>query len=330
MTPSFAFEGVVRLTKVGTGYLLFTLVVGFAALNTGNNSLYIGLSLMLGALLVSGMASKGGLQRIRVELVSTEETWAGMPVDAVLKLENCSKIWNVRDVLIVSELLDRPVHLGELGRGKSSAVAVRFVFPRRGPVSLERVDLYTRYPFGLFFKKRRAPLQGEVLVFPKLLEDWKERLGADSRSADAFPQRRIGSGTDIHGFREYVRGDSLRYIHWKKSAAIGRWVMKQLEEESARSLVIAIDPVLPPGEPEERFEQMISEATTLIHEALGNGAEVTLILPGDRISGRGVRIRRSLFGALARIEFEREGDLPLTPRGAILYSLRTEHAADIA
>ena len=48
MSPSFAFDGVVRLTKVGTSYVLFTIVIGFAALNTGNNALYIGLTFLLG------------------------------------------------------------------------------------------------------------------------------------------------------------------------------------------------------------------------------------------------------------------------------------------
>ena len=39
----FPFNGVVRLTRIGTTYVLFTIVIGFAALNTGNNALYIAL-----------------------------------------------------------------------------------------------------------------------------------------------------------------------------------------------------------------------------------------------------------------------------------------------
>ncbi|HEY5611874.1 MAG TPA: hypothetical protein VIL97_11765, partial [Thermoanaerobaculia bacterium] len=73
----FEYDGVVRFTRIGAGYLVFTFVVGFAALNTGNNSLYIALSFMLGALILSGIASKGGLESIAVELVSLDEAWAG-------------------------------------------------------------------------------------------------------------------------------------------------------------------------------------------------------------------------------------------------------------
>ena len=32
-------------------------------------------------------------------------------------------------------------------------------------------------------------------------------------------------GTEIHSFREFVRGDSLRQVYWKKSASLGRWIM---------------------------------------------------------------------------------------------------------
>jgi len=74
---SWQFNGVVRLTRIGTGFLVFTLVIGFAAINTGNNALYIALSFMLGALLLSGIASKGGLKHLRVDFESLDEAWAG-------------------------------------------------------------------------------------------------------------------------------------------------------------------------------------------------------------------------------------------------------------
>src|SRR5205823_448165 len=64
---TWEFNGVVRLTRIGTTFVLFTIVIGFAAINTGNNALYILLSFMLGCLLLSGIASKGGLKHIVVE-----------------------------------------------------------------------------------------------------------------------------------------------------------------------------------------------------------------------------------------------------------------------
>src|SRR5258708_38624282 len=45
------------VTRVGVVYVLVTLVIGIAALNTGNNLLYIVVAAMLAAILVSGVVS---------------------------------------------------------------------------------------------------------------------------------------------------------------------------------------------------------------------------------------------------------------------------------
>ncbi|HWW61789.1 MAG TPA: hypothetical protein VN181_10515, partial [Thermoanaerobaculia bacterium] len=103
------FNGVVRFTRVGASYLIATLVIGFAALNTGNNALYIGLTFMLGCLLLSGIASKSGLRHLTVEVIDLHEAWAGKATQAKLRIVNRSRIWNVRDVIVDSPDLSEPV-----------------------------------------------------------------------------------------------------------------------------------------------------------------------------------------------------------------------------
>ena len=77
--PSWTFDGVVRLTRIGSAYVIFTVVIGFAALNTGNNALYIGLTFMLGCLLLSGIASKGGLKHLEVAVSDAADAWGDGP-----------------------------------------------------------------------------------------------------------------------------------------------------------------------------------------------------------------------------------------------------------
>src|SRR5687768_3289137 len=88
MRHPFEFNGVVRLTKVGTAYVLGTIILAIAALNTGNNALYIAVAFMLGSLLLSGLASKGGLKKIDVEIAGIDEAWAGRPADGALRVRN--------------------------------------------------------------------------------------------------------------------------------------------------------------------------------------------------------------------------------------------------
>src|SRR5688500_3046632 len=88
MPHAFEFNGVVRLTKVGTAYVLATIVLAVAALNTGNNALYIAVAFMLGSLLLSGLASKGGLKKVDVEIGGIDEAWAGLVADGTLRVRN--------------------------------------------------------------------------------------------------------------------------------------------------------------------------------------------------------------------------------------------------
>ena len=316
------FEGVVRLTRIGTGYLIFTLVIGFAAINTGNNSLYIGLAFMLGGLIVSGVASKGGLKKVQVEFVSLDEAWAGRPAAGILRATNSSKIWNVRDVLLISDELESPLMFPLLERGATLQREAKFLFRRRGKIQFKTASLYTRYPFGLFMKKRKVSFVGEAIVYPRLLDPPLDLQTADVLTGEMGRTERLGPGSEIRAFREYVRGDSLKQVHWKKSASIGRWIMKQTETESTQTIEVAVDSVMPPGATEEEFELMISEAASYLHQAMISRLEVVLHTPGGTIRGGGIAARRPIFEALALLEPAGEGWARWSSPDTVVFSLR--------
>ncbi|MGA8806476.1 MAG: DUF58 domain-containing protein [Thermoanaerobaculia bacterium] len=314
------FDGVVRLTRIGTSFVIFTVVIGFAAINTGNNALYIGLSLMLGCLLLSGVASKDGLKQLVVEFDGVDEAWAMRPAHGRLRIRNRSRIWNVRDVIITSEELAAPLSLPLVKRREVIIVHAMFSFRRRGLTQLTRVDLYTRFPFGFFLKKRRPRITGDVVVFPRLLGDDIPRDRFRPNRGDLQSANRIGGGTDIHSFRDYVRGDSLRRVHWKKSASLGLWIIKQTEVETGRSVHIVVDPCRPPAVSEESFEEMISEAATFLDDALKSGLEVVFSIP--QVTLRSDREgAASMFRALALLDATREPIAQAVDRDSVIFSV---------
>ncbi|HYM59978.1 MAG TPA: DUF58 domain-containing protein [Thermoanaerobaculia bacterium] len=321
-SPSFAFNGVVRFTKIGTGYLVFTFVIGFAALNTGNNSLYIGLTFMLGCLLLSGIASKGGLKHLEMELVGVEDAWAGRPAEGTLRITNRSPIWSVRDVVVTSEDLAEPLFFTLVPRRSHCEGRASFLFLRRGEVELKRVDLYTRYPFGFFLKKRRVRLSGKLVVYPELLDDSFARERFRNVDGDATGANRPGPGTEVLSFRDYTPGDSLRQVYWRKSASLGRWITKQTELEAAQAVHVVVDPYQPPGASEEQFERMISEAATFIHEAIERGIEVILSLPRTNLHARDAEGARPMFHALALLEPAHEPLFHPLDRSTTVFAVR--------
>jgi uncharacterized protein (DUF58 family) len=317
--PPFAFDGVVRLTKVGTSYVLFTVVIGFAALNTGNNALYIGLTFLLGCLLLSGIASKGGLKHLRVEFSAIGQPWVGRPAHGMLRLHNDSRIWNVRDVVICGSELE-PVLVPIVTRRSTIEVPVTLRFDHRGLVTVNRLDFYTRYPFGFFLKKRRIRIHGEVIVYPHIIEGERERRRMEATAEGEIATNRIGAGGEVHSFREYVRGDSLRHVAWKKSASLGRWIIKQTEAEASKSVHVVLDPYKPHGVSDEAFEEMVSAAATYIYYSMQRGLEVVLSLPRVSLHSK-ADDAAPLFRALALIEPAYEPFAIPYERNAVVFSV---------
>lgn len=324
MTAEWTFDGVVRLTRAGTTYVLFTIVIGFAALNTGNNALYIGLTFMLGCLLLSGIASKGGLKHLEAAMSDVGEAWAGRPSDVQLVVANRSRIWNVRDVVITAGDLVEPLLIPLLTRNSTITMPAPFVFRRRGRVELKTIDLYTRYPFGFFLKKRRIRIGSEVIVFPRLLSEDAARERFRPSSGEQSTANLPGLGSEIHSFREYARGDSMRQVYWKKSASIGRWIIKQTDQDAARTVHVLVDTLKPRGVSDDEFEQMISAATTFVYHALRRGLDVVLTLPRTTLRAKEFEGALSMFRALALLEPAHEPVLQQIDRNTIVFAVGTE------
>ena len=316
------FDGVVRLTRIGTSYLVFTLVIGFAALNTGNTALYIALTFMLGCLLLSGIASKGGLKHLEVAIDVVEQPWVGRVGEAALTIRNSSKIWNVRDVVVTGAELAKPVVIPIVLRNSEVRASVPLLFQKRGRAALTRLDFYTRYPFGFFLKKRRIRIDGEVVVFPRLLGEDARREHFRSVEGEMTTANRPGQGTEVHSFRDYVRGDSLRHVAWKKSASLGRWIMKQTEADAARVVNVVVDPYQPPGVTEDELELMISEAATFLFHAMRRGLDVIFSLPRVTLRAKEGESGTEMFRALAFVEASHEPAALAIDRDAVVFSIR--------
>ena len=320
-TLPFEFKGVVRLTRIGTIYLVATMVLAVSAVNTGNNALYIAVSLMLGCLLLSGLASKGGLRKLDLELVSIEQAWAARATAGTIRLRNRSRIWSVRDVVLTSEAFAQPILIPILPRRSELMVEATFLFPRRGLAQVSAIDSYTRYPFGFFLKKRRLRVASDVVVYPRILAEDMARERFHFASGDQTSSARPGPGTEIHAFRDYVRGDSLRQVHWKKSASLGRWIMKQTEAEDGRSVHVVVDPYKPRDASDEELEEMITAAATFVYHSLARGLDVTLLLPRVTLRTREAEGAAPLFRALALLEPIYEPVNLLIDRDAVVFSI---------
>src|SRR5438128_11897204 len=79
------------VTRVGIIYVATVLLIGIAALNTGNNLLYIVVAVMLAAIVVSGFASALVLRNLELDIRLPEHVFAGRSMSARILLRNSRK-----------------------------------------------------------------------------------------------------------------------------------------------------------------------------------------------------------------------------------------------
>ncbi len=78
------------VTRAGLIYILISVVIGIAAINTGNNLLYVVVAALLSAILVSGVASAQILRRLTLDVHLPEHVFAARPMLARMILRNAS------------------------------------------------------------------------------------------------------------------------------------------------------------------------------------------------------------------------------------------------
>ncbi|MBI4635338.1 MAG: DUF58 domain-containing protein [Candidatus Rokubacteria bacterium] len=288
-------------TRDGWWGLFAAVGVGFAAINTGNNLLYLLASLLLGLIVVSGVLSEQSMRRLRLVAVLPDEIHAGRPALFGTRITN-RKRW-LSSYSITVEVLapaggrPRSLYLLRLPPGDERLLTWEETLPVRGRHRLPGLRVTTRFPFGLFRKAGRAVLESEVVVYPALRPVSPEMLRLVGGTGPRAVRRR-GRGHALYNLREYRPGDDPRLIHWRSSAKASALMVRELEDETAVDTRLVLegtgrrDPA--------RLEVGLSEAASLAVHLLRSGGTLELVGPGVLVSlGRGRAQERRVLQALA-------------------------------
>jgi uncharacterized protein (DUF58 family) len=296
----------IRITNFGLGYILLCLIVAIAATNTGNNGLYLVLAGMLAAMTVSGVLSRRNVRGVSCEIEPIGEVLATRSAFLRVRLENRMRVGTAQALFFLQEGLPGPLWIDPLKPGETREILVEGRFPRRGVVRVPDAGLLSRFPIGLFRKYRRASLPRELVVLPLPEPAPAPEAPIDEARTGRPHASRRGGGFDIRTLREFAPGDDPRDMHWKQSARMRRWIVREREAERGRAIVLAVENALPdPADPSslEQFEHVVSRAAGQALVLLARGGEVGLQARGVLVAPRGGSAQRlRLLEALARLE----------------------------
>lgn len=252
-----------RVTFPGKGFLALTLGVGAAAINTGNNLLYLAFSMNLSLIILSGILSETSIRRVRVEIRSASEAFAGRPSLLLVTLSAPGKRFPTVSLSVSPGLPDgcATIRFPDLPGGGSASRIVSWLPTVRGPVPPFPVTLATRFPFGLFEKSRRVQVRTpSLLVYPQPAPPGDSRPLSSGKPSEGRHAPAGHHGPFVRGARDHMPADPVREIHWKASAKAGKWMVKEREAEPDRVVEIRV----PSSSPRERFERQLSAACGLV------------------------------------------------------------------
>ncbi|TSA05193.1 MAG: DUF58 domain-containing protein [Nitrospiraceae bacterium] len=276
-----------RLTPEGVRFLLLTMAVGMAALNTGNNLLYLLLAMMLSLIVMSGILSEQCLRHLVIRRVIPDDMFANSPATVTLAITNRqsrlpSFSLRVLDI-IEGKAVDRGIHILHLPAGALVSQSYPVLFPRRGRHRIEGIKVQTRFPFGLFIKSANLFLISDLVVYPEL-RPLPERLVHDLAvlGYDQALSKR-GPGIGLYNLREYQHGDDSRTIHWKTTARQSRLIVRETETEDLRQVTLALPTTVPEDRAPECFEQAVRLTASLAAHFQQQGFAVRLLVGAQEV-----------------------------------------------
>lgn len=278
-----------RTTREGKAFILVTLGVGLAAFNTGNNLLFLILGFMLSLIVLSGIMSETVLQGVRISRRLPLRCHAGTTALVEIALYNGKRRAPSYSLEVEDRaqglVTERRCYFLKVAPQTEQVAAYRRKPERRGIIQLTDFRIATRYPFGIFEKWRNVPAPAELLVYPALLSEADDELTPPEHGAEV-PRQQVGRGIDIAGLRAFQEGDEARSIHWKRSAALGRLVVTERQDESSPKLCILLDnarPLEASGDWDAAFERTVSRAATAAVRAAERGQAVELYVRSGRV-----------------------------------------------
>jgi uncharacterized protein (DUF58 family) len=260
-----------RLTRDGWIYIGGIVLVALAAINTGNNLLFLILACLIASILMSGVLSSLTVMGVELNLELPEHIFAGQTVRGTVELRNEKQIWPSFSLRVEATtkkhaapavLLGTPVYFPYVPRHESVRQSVPLLFARRGLYRQETFRIVTRFPFGFLQKARRLDLASEALVYPSV-EATPEFLEVLPGIHGAIETLAKGRGQDLYALRGYLPTDSARHVHWKASARLGSLMVREFAREDDTRVLLVLDPHSDAARPnapaaeKQRFERTV-------------------------------------------------------------------------
>jgi uncharacterized protein (DUF58 family) len=275
---------------VAFGVMLFAMLLG--SLNYANN-LGLALTFLLAALGVAAMhACHRNLETLVARPAGTEPPFAGQEAVFRIAVANPGRLPRLDLEARAAGREHAPLSLAAAGE---AAFELRAPTRRRGSLVLDRVEIATRFPYGLFRAWAVLHPALQCLVYPQPAADAPPPPRAPGAAGGGAARR---GEDDFAGLKDYHPGDPPRHIAWKAYARADELLVKEFSGDAEATPVFDLADT-----PGADLETRLSVLARWILDAHAQGLAFGLRLPSEEIPpAPGDAQRRRCLAAIARFE----------------------------
>jgi uncharacterized protein (DUF58 family) len=198
--------------------------------------------MLLSFMSISGIFGKSNLSKISFTVDIPQEIYAGTPVPLKITLTNNRKFLPAFLIRLKTDTFESFFPFTD--SRSSLSLYSDISFETRGLHTIDNIRINSVFPFNFFTRFKDIHHTYNFIVFPvlktcdlsSLYEQEKKRRGENISD-------RRGYESEIVSIREYVRGDPLKYIHWKATAKTGKLKTKELSSLAHRPVIIDFEKV---------------------------------------------------------------------------------------
>ena len=231
-----SYPSVIKITKAGWIFVITTILIGFAAVNTNNNLLFFIVSAFLSFMGLSGFFGKRNIENLDVEIDFPDEVFANK--DFILKVRLKSRKKFLDAFLIETIILDKTAIFPVVE--KESEKSVNLNISKRGVLEIQSVRLCSVFPFNFFIRCRTVKTEFKKFIYPEPKKYPLSYIFSDySKKKGDIPSEKFGYEGDFIGVRDYSIGTPIKYIDWKSSAKSEK--LKEKVFSSLQSIPLIVD-----------------------------------------------------------------------------------------
>lgn len=313
-----------KLTREGKRFSLATILIAVAAINTGNNLIYLILAMMLSILVLSIVILKMNMKGLVLKVFQNKPVFANSPASVEIAVSNKKSVSSYSIRVFTSGNIEGQTYFPKISGLSDAATNVPIICRKRGVYQQGDFFFASGFPFIFFSKKSVCKVEGELFVYPEIRE--VEKLIPEiSGEGYELSRELYGRGDEFSMVREFRYGDDWRRIHWKASAKTAKLMIMEYAVEEPRKLTVILDNLM--TQDAEAFEKAVSFAASVSDRFLKEGFFVRLLTCRKVIPfGSGREHLFKILDILALVEVQHSWECPLSaePEGLTVLILNSE------